>query len=164
MSTLSGHQHSGSSLSSNLSVGSPFGTTYYGLPGKYQENGDALSDFVNLVCQESSQHHHPHHSHHHPTVNHGGSDNGADGGGGNNSNNSGSGNNNNDNNGGCSEPEDDEPGDLRSSPSKYYNQMTSMLPPPPPAPMARPVPIIGKILTIDASVYSLLGLDFGESD
>ncbi|XP_015791567.1 putative uncharacterized protein DDB_G0277255 isoform X3 [Tetranychus urticae] len=142
MSTLSGHQHSGSSLSSNLSVGSPFGTTYYGLPGKYQENGDALSDFVNLVCQESSQHHHPHHSHHHPTVNHGGSDNGADGGGGNNSNNSGSGNNNNDNNGGCSEPEDDEPGDLRSSPSKYYNQMTSMLPPPPPAPMARPVPII----------------------
>lgn len=27
---------------------------YYSLPpGKYQENGDTLSDFVNLVCQEA---------------------------------------------------------------------------------------------------------------
>lgn len=26
---------------------------YYLVTGKYQENGDTLSDFVNLVCQEA---------------------------------------------------------------------------------------------------------------
>ncbi|CAG2112541.1 unnamed protein product, partial [Medioppia subpectinata] len=95
---------------------------YYSLPpGKYQENGDTLSDFVNLVCQEAQNNgagpqgsvsdmdpnrspkqmnsSHPHHNPHHHNPHH--------------------------------------------QPSHhYYNTSISMLPPPPPAPMARPVPII----------------------
>lgn len=38
-----------SNMSGPLSHSSP----YYITPGKYQENGDTLSDFVNLVCQEA---------------------------------------------------------------------------------------------------------------
>ncbi|XP_067119255.1 nuclear factor 1 A-type-like isoform X2 [Centruroides vittatus] len=38
-----------SNLASQISSSSP----YYISPGKYQENGDTLSDFVNLVCQEA---------------------------------------------------------------------------------------------------------------
>jgi nuclear factor 1 len=48
-----------SNLSNSLNTSSgivstvPFNSSYFALPGKYQESGDALSDFVNLVCQEA---------------------------------------------------------------------------------------------------------------
>ncbi|XP_042899004.1 nuclear factor 1 X-type isoform X5 [Parasteatoda tepidariorum] len=41
------------SQASNISGPLPHSSSYYLGPGKYQENGDALSDFVNLVCQEA---------------------------------------------------------------------------------------------------------------
>ncbi|CAG2175532.1 unnamed protein product, partial [Oppiella nova] len=52
------HSHSPvltSSSGSGLSIGQISSqNAYYSLPpGKYQENGDTLSDFVNLVCQEA---------------------------------------------------------------------------------------------------------------
>lgn len=55
-----GHSHSPVSVSTSSSAsGIAIGhlssnNAYYSLPpGKYQENGDTLSDFVNLVCQEA---------------------------------------------------------------------------------------------------------------
>lgn len=53
------HSHSPVSLIQTSASGIPIGqlssnNAYYSLPpGKYQENGDTLSDFVNLVCQEA---------------------------------------------------------------------------------------------------------------
>ncbi|XP_055953836.1 nuclear factor 1 X-type-like isoform X1 [Argiope bruennichi] len=41
------------SQASNISGPLPHSSPYYITPGKYQENGDTLSDFVNLVCQEA---------------------------------------------------------------------------------------------------------------
>ena len=43
-----------SSGGTGMTVGQISNASYYSLPpGKYQENGDTLSDFVNLVCQEA---------------------------------------------------------------------------------------------------------------
>lgn len=65
MSLPHGHSHSPVSVVSSPAItcasasGVPIGqmtsaNAYYSLPpGKYQENGDTLSDFVNLVCQEA---------------------------------------------------------------------------------------------------------------
>lgn len=41
------------SQASNMSGPLTHSSPYYITPGKYQENGDTLSDFVNLVCQEA---------------------------------------------------------------------------------------------------------------
>ncbi|XP_035225744.1 nuclear factor 1 X-type-like isoform X1 [Stegodyphus dumicola] len=41
------------SQASNISGPLTHSSPYYITPGKYQENGDTLSDFVNLVCQEA---------------------------------------------------------------------------------------------------------------
>ncbi|KAI1289610.1 Nuclear factor 1 C-type [Halotydeus destructor] len=110
----------------------PVGGYYTLPPGKYQENGDTLSDFVNLVCQEATgpteeTHHHHHHAHlhHHQLHEDDGPEVGHDVHG----------------------AENDSPGDPRLHHYVHYSpgQAIPMLPPPPPAPMARPVPILRTI-------------------
>lgn len=57
LSIASGHHHDSlGNSSAAIGASSPpsFASGYYAtIPNKYQENGDALSDFVNLVCQEA---------------------------------------------------------------------------------------------------------------
>ncbi|KAI1289707.1 Nuclear factor 1 C-type [Halotydeus destructor] len=109
----------------------PVGGYYTLPPGKYQENGDTLSDFVNLVCQEATgptdemHHHHHAHLHHHQLDEEDGPEVGPEGQG----------------------AENNSPGDPRLHHYVHYSpgHAIPMLPPPPPAPMARPVSILRTI-------------------